>query len=62
MKRDIRLQEEIEDPKKFEYRKSYNQSYYQKNKEKILKKRAEAYAAKRRIKLGQNRDNAETQS
>lgn len=53
--------EEIEDPKKFEYRKSYNQSYYQKNKEKILKKRAEVYAAKKRIKLGQNGDNAETQ-
>lgn len=53
--------EEIEDPKKFEYRKSYNQSYYQKNKEKILKKRSEVYAAKKRIKSVQNGDNAETQ-
>ncbi|MDB4414391.1 hypothetical protein N9255_00515 [bacterium] len=38
--------EELADPEKFEQRKEYNKSYYLKNKEQILKRRAEVYAAK----------------
>ena len=60
--RQRKMLDEIDDPKKFEHRKSYNQSYYQKNKEEILKKRAGAYEAKKRVKAGKNGDNAETQS
>ena len=57
--RQRKMLDEIDDPKKFEHRKSYNQSYYQKNKEEILKKRAGAYAAKKQTK---KEGNAETQS
>ncbi|MDB4806016.1 hypothetical protein OAG84_03405 [Akkermansiaceae bacterium] len=38
--------EELADPEKFERRKEYNKSYYLKNKERILKRRTEIYAAK----------------
>ena len=38
--------EELADPEKFEQRKEYNKSYYLKNKERILKRRAEIYAEK----------------
>ena len=39
--------EELDDPEKFKARKKYNQEYYQKNKEKILEKRAELYSKRK---------------
>ena len=40
--------DELADPARFEARKEYNKEYYQKNKEKILLRRAAAYASKKK--------------
>ena len=39
--------EELQNPERFEERKDYNKNYYIKNREKILQRRAEAYAKKK---------------